>query len=211
MPHQDSSFSYTAVLLFLHISFLYTHTSAFCHIIYQAKQCLPLLLHHLSRVPTSSKHKNPEINQELSNLPSPTPKGSSPSFTQYFKGRLAKSQTSVAPSPTVPHVPHRRDTEMSPSSWDSNCNDSDQRNDKHSLLKAVTCGNLTCFPKIKQRPKTFSNSICKISLVLQIAAIYVFIFMFVQALLLAFSSKDLYLSHNSVDSSVADGLKVHQA
>lgn len=33
--------------LFFHISFLYTHTSAFCHIICQAKQCLPLLLHHL--------------------------------------------------------------------------------------------------------------------------------------------------------------------
>lgn len=38
---------------------------------------------------------------------------------------------------------------------------------------------------------------------------YVFTLTFVQALLLAFSSKDLYLflSYNSVDSSVVDGLK----
>ena len=56
--------------LFFHISFLYTHIGAFCHITYQAKQSLSSVAPSISNITKSSKHKNPEINKELSNLPS---------------------------------------------------------------------------------------------------------------------------------------------
>lgn len=143
MPLQASYFSYNAVFLF-HISFLYTHIHAFCHITYQAKQHLCLLLHHLSQVLLNHPNARTQNSQIFLLL---FHRAHLLLLSITLKGSLAKSQTSVALTATVPHVSHRRDTEISPSSWKSNWSDSGQHNVKHSLLKAVTCGNLTCLQK----------------------------------------------------------------
>lgn len=124
MPPQASSFSYIAVFpLLSHFLSLHLHLCFLSHNLRGQAASLSSVAPSISSITKSSKHKNPEINEELSNLHSPIPQGSSTSFKHYLKGRLAKSQTSIALTATVPHVPHGRETEISPSSWESNWSD----------------------------------------------------------------------------------------